>query len=547
MARRKNRTTARAHAPAPTSKLSASAVRQNVTHIPAVHNAQALIQDARMDYDFGAIVADRKDIPRGTGEAIVSALTRNHATITRMVRAAVRLNGLAARPADVTATMVIGRGMTPVCHDEGLMKLWRKWCKRAGADNLGDFRFVQEQAWREFFNIGECFGYLRFRDAVRGVPLPVGFQVQILPSEMVPTAVPFISSQTVRAGQVIDNRGEVTHYYLYKDHPGDKSDLIATSSKEVVKVPAALILHVMRQLEPGALRGESALVRSLVEIHDVKKFLAAELLRKVLSSKIAYIVNIPDLTEEEKERLADVFFDPSTGQYVNSDGDVVDAPKTPTIDVPNDGSVVTLTPGATMTQLAPPETGNSFSPFLRQIALQLSASLNIPVEFLLLDFAGVQDRIYKGISHQFERQVEMWRADFAAMFLVPIWNTFVNLAVSTNKWTPPAGTNLEDWLDVDWTGQPFPNLHRAQEVASWTQEVESKFCTESDIIRRQGDTPPRVRKERFTDLVANIKEGLDPPPAHWIDADLTAYLGWDADRIAAYRALAPAAAPAAPV
>lgn len=539
---RRNRPAARNQASA--SKLSASAVRQNVMRIPAVHNAQALIKEARMDYDFGAIVADRKDIPRGTGEAIVSALTRNHATITRMVRAAVRLNGLAARPADVTATMVIGRGMTPVCHDESLMKLWRKWCKRAGADGLGDFRFVQEQAWREYFNIGECFGYLRFRDAVRGVPLPVGFQVQVLPSEMVPTAVPFVSSQNVRAGQVIDNRGEVTHYYLYKTHPGDTSDLIASSSKEVVKVAAPLILHVMRQLEPGALRGESALVRSLIEIHDVKKFLAAELLRKVLSSKVAYIINIPDLTEQEKEMLADVFFDPNIGQYVNSDGEVVEAPKPPTIDIPEDGSVVTLSPGATMTQLAPPETGNSFSPFLRQIALQMAASLNIPVEFLLLDMAGVQDRIYKGISHQFERQVEMWRADFAAMFLVPIWNTFVNLAVSTNKWTPPAGTSLEDWLDVDWVGQPFPNLHRAQEVASWGQEVDEEFCTKSDIIRRQGDNPERVRKERLSDLVADIQAGLTPPPAHWIDADLTQHLSWDAARIAAYRAQTAVAAPA---
>lgn len=537
MARRKNRTTARNQATTPASKVSALAVRQNVMKIPAVHNAQALIQEARMDYDFGAIVADRKDIPRGTGEAIVSALNRNHATITRMVRAAVRLNGLAARPADVTATMVIGRGMTPVCHDESLMKLWRKWCKRAGADGLGDFRFVQEQAWREYFNIGECFGYLRFREAVRGVPLPVGFQVQILPSEMVPTSLPFLTSQTVRGGQVIDSRGEVTHYYIYKDHPGDRSDLVASTSKEVVKVPAALILHVMRQLEPGALRGESALVRSLVEIHDVKKFLAAELLRKVLSSKIAYVINIPDLTEEEKSQLADVFFDPAIGNYVNSDGEIVQAPKPPTIDIPDDGSVVTLSPGASMSQLAPPETGNSFSPFLRQIALQLSASLNIPVEFLLLDFAGVQDRIYKGISHQFERQVEMWRADFAAMFLVPIWNTFVNLAVSTGKWTPPAGTSLEDWLDVEWTGQPFPNLHRAQEVASWKEEDDATYCSKSDIIRRQGDNPERVRKERFADLIADIQAGLAPPPAHWIDADLTQHLGWDADRIAAYRAL----------
>lgn len=527
------------------SKVPAGAIRQNVTHIPAIYNAQALIQDVRQDYDFGSVVADRKDFPRGSGEAIISALTRNHPTITKMVRAAVRTNGLAARPADVTATMVIGQGMTPVCHDEALMTLYRKWTKRAGAEAMGDFRFVQEQAWREFFNTGEVFVYLRYRDAVRGVPLPVGLQLQLLPTEMVPVEVPFISAQNVRGGQVIDSRGETTHYYIYKTHPGDRASLVAPASKEIVKVSANLILHVMRQTEPGALRGESALLRALIEIHDLKRFVSAELLRKVLSSKIAYVVQIPDLTEEEKERLADVFFDPATGQYVNSDGQVVEPPKKPSVDVPDDGSVVMLPPGATMSQLAPPEIGNSFSPFLRQVALQLAAALNIPVEFLLLDMAGVQDRIYKGISHQFERQVEMWRADFAAMFLNPVWNTFVRLAVESGKWTPPEGTTLDDWLDADWIGQPFPNLHRSQEVASWKEEVDSGFATKSDIIRRQGDRPERVRQERLADLTADIQSGLADVPASWTDKDMSERLGWDTKRIADYRARTVAAAPPA--
>jgi lambda family phage portal protein len=515
-----------------------------MAYVPAVMGARNLIQDARMDFDFAKVIADRSDIDRGTGEAIVSALTRAHPFITQMVRAAVRLNGLASRPGDVTATMVIGEGMDPVCHNEALMKWWRKWTKRAGADQLGDFRFVQELAWREYFNVGECFAYLRYRDSVRGVPLPVGFQVQILPTEMVPVQVPFVTAANVRGGQVIDNRGETTHYYLFKTHPGDRSNLAASTLKEVVKVPASLILHVMRQGEPGAIRGESALLRALIEIHDLKRYLAADLLRKMLSAKIAYWVQLPDLTEDEKERMADVFYDPNTGQFVDSDNNVVEPPKKHIVDVPKDGSVVTLPPGATIAQVAPAESGNSFEPFMRRVALNLAASLNIPVEFLLMDFAGVQDRIYKGISHQFERQVNMWRADFASMFLVPIWNTFVRLLVADGKWTPPEGTTLEDWLDVDWVGQPFPNLHRAQEVASWEQEVLAGFATKSDIIRRQGDRPERVRQERLSDLVADIQAGLAQVPSAWTDSEITDRLGWNAARITAYRERTAATAPA---
>lgn len=525
------------------SKAPAGAIRQHVAHVPVVMGGLDIVREARMDYNFAEVLKDRKDIPRGTGEAIVSALTRNHPSITRMVRAATRMNGLAARPADVTATMVIGKGMTPVCSNPDLMRLYRRWSKRAGGDGLGDMRFVQEQAWREYFNVGECFAYLRYRDTAQGVPLPVGFQIQLLPTEMVPVELPFLSSQTVRGGQVFNNQGVATHFYIYKSHPGDRSDLIASSTKDVVKVSSSVILHVMRQSEIGAVRGESALTRALIEIHDLKKYLSAELIRKVLAANIAYWIEIPDLTEEEKDLLNDVLYDPATGRYVNSEGQEVEPPRPHTVDVPKDGSVITLPPGAKINQTAPAESGNSFAPFLRQVGLQLAASLNIPYEFLLLDMQGVQDRIYKGISQQFERQVDMWRSDFAAMFLVPVWNTFVRLAVSENKWTPPAGTTLEDWLDVDWVGQPFPNLHRAQEVASWKQEVDASFCTESDIIRRQGDDPERVRQERLADLVANIKAGLSAVPVFWTDAEIKERLGWDDDRIAATRP-APVAPPA---
>lgn len=523
------------------SNLPAGAVRQSVAYIPAVFNAKSVLAEARMDFDFARVIADRADIPRGSGEAIVSALTRNHPTITKMVRAATRTNGLAARPGDVTSVFVVGEGMTPVCHDEALMKLWRRWTKRAGADGAGDFRYVQELAWREYYNVGECFAYLRYRDSAKGQPLPVGFQVQILSTEMVPVDVPFLSSPNVRGGQVFDNRGEATHFYIYKVHPGDQTNMVAATSKEVVKVSANLILHVMRGSEPGAIRGETALMRALIEIHDLKRYLAADLLRKMLSAKIAYWVEMPDLTEEEKDRLADVFFDPNTGKYVNSDNEEVEPPKPNTVHVPDDGSVVTLPPGAKISQVAPAESGNSFEPFMRRVAMHLAASLNIPVEFLLMDFKDIQDRIYRGISQHFERQVNMWRADFASMFLVPVWNTFVRLAVADGKWTPPAGTTLDDWLDVDWVGQPFPNLHRAQEVASWAQEVDEGFATKSDIIRRNGDRPERVRQERLADLVADIQLGLAAVPAAWSDQDITDRLGWDAARIEAYRARTAAA------
>jgi len=491
---------------------------------------------ARMDYDFGRALADRKDFARGNGEAVASALTRNHSSIVSMVRYAVRMNGFAARPVDVSVAYGIGKGMSPVCSDQKLMKLWKRWTKRAGAECLGDFGFVQEQAWREWWIGGECFAYLRFRTGKVAERLAVPMQVQILPTEMVPTETPFISD--AKAGQLVDDQNYVTDFYVYKEHPGDRSNgYKATSQGQVFKVSSDLLLHVMKQNEAGAMRGEPWLTRALIKISDLERYYGAELTRKILTSNIAYWLKLPDLTDDEKAELADVSFDPATGKYYNGQDEEVQAPIERFVAPATDGSVATLPHGAEIQMTSPAESGNTFAPFVREIKLAIASSVNIPMEFLFGDVAGLNDRIYKGIAQQFERQIDSWRRDFNAMFNIPVWNAFVRLAYAEGLWTPPAGTTLDDFLDVDFVGQPFPNLHRAQEVASWKTEVDAEFATNSDIIRRQGDDPARVLAERLSDLIRNIESGLKPIPDHWTDRMISQNLGWETTEIAEYRAL----------
>jgi lambda family phage portal protein len=492
-------------------------------------------QAARMDWDFGRALVDRKDFQKGNGESVASALTRNHSSIVKMTRYAIRMNGFAARPVDVSVAYGVGKGMSPVISNQPLLKLWKRWTKHAGAEGLGDFGFVQEQAWREWWIGGECFGYLRFRSGKKAERLAVPLQVQILPTEMVPTQTPFVSGAF--DGQLLDKEGDTTDYYIYKQHPGDRTNSFRADAEHVFRVKADLILHVMKQNEAGARRGEPWLTRALIKIHDLEKYYGAELTRKILTSNIAYWLKLPDLTDEEKEELASIEYDPATGKYYNADNVEVQAPIERTVVAPESGSVATLPNGAEIQVTAPAESGNTFAPFVREIKLAIASSVNIPMEFLFGDVAGLNDRIYKGLAQQFERQIDAWRRDFNAMFNVPVWNAWLRTVVAEGLWTPPEGETIEDYLDVDFAGQPFPNLHRAQEVASWKEEVASHFATESDIIRRQGDDPDRVRRERLSDLVSDIQSGLQPIPEHWTDRMIVNLLGWSQDEITSYRAL----------
>lgn len=518
-------------APAPNSTSVALRTSVAMTKI----SAGSFDQRPRADWNFSEALKDRKDFPRGSGESVASALTRNHSDIVRMTRYAVRMNGFAARPVDVSVAYGVGKGMAPVCPNPLLIKLWKRWTKHAGAEGLGDYGFVQEQAWREWWIGGEAFGYLRYRRGKKAEGLVVPLQVQILSTEMVPTSTPF--APNARAGQLYDIEGDVTDYYLHKSHPGDKSDLRALVADEVVKVPADRILHVMKQQEAGARRGEPWLTRALVKIADLEKYYGAELTRKILTSNVAYWLKLPDYTDEEKAELADTFYDKSTGTYRNSAGEEVEAPVETVVAPAEDGTVVTLPNGAEIQQTTPAESGNTFAPFVREIKLAIASSVNIPMEFLYGDVAGLNDRIYKGLAQQFERQIDTWRRDFNAMFNIPVWNAFVRLVVDAGLWSPGEGETIDDYLNVDFVGQPFPNLHRAQEVSSWEQEVEAGFATRADIVRRQGDDPQRVRAEATAELVADIEAGLKPIPAHWTDAMIRKQLSWSDADIRQYREL----------
>lgn len=496
------------------------------------------IELPRADYNLTKLIGDRSDFPRGSGQGVNTSLDRNGASIRRLARYLVRMDGLAAHAVDVLQDYAIGEGLQPSIpdDDQDLMRLWRRWSKRAGAETLTDLSEVQGAAFREMVVGGEAFGILRYRQGRRAEGLAVPLQVQVAPAEMVPSVSDYVMNGTHPNGGVLyGNDGTPESYYLYKQHPGELGELYQMPSTETVKFPAAMVAHLYMPGESAQRRGVSWLSRAAVRINDMERYLGADLLRKVLSANIAYWLELPDLTAEEKEERRDVFYDPATGKYVNSEGDAVEAPQEESLVAPKDGSVAVMPAGGKIHQTAAPESGNSFSPFIRQIALHIAASVNVPVEFLLGDMSGINDRLYKAVASQFERHINRLRRVFAARFLNPVWNAWIRTAVAEGAWVVPEGKVLEDYLDPEWVGQPMPQLHRLQEIQAFELEVEQGFATHSDIVRRRGDDPDRVRRERLDDLVRDIETGLAEVPAHWTDRVIRERLGWSVAEISEYR------------
>ncbi|WHZ36497.1 phage portal protein [Sagittula sp. MA-2] len=498
---------------------------------------------AKMDYDFARATGDRTDIPKSSGEAISSLLDRRRGDVVRMSRYAARMNAIAAKAVAELDNYAVGTGIQPSIPDDdnGLLDLFFRWANVCGAEGIRSLWKAQSLALRERAIGGECFAILRYSPGRKDLPVPL--RVQLLPTEMLPSEVSFLATST--KGMIFDKYGDVQSYHFFKQHPGLKGELLASTRSETFRQSADTVVHTLIRNEVGARRGEPLLTRALTKIHDLHQFLDAELLRKILNANIAYWLEMPDLTEEEKEQLADTYYNPEDQKYYSSEGAEVSAPPSAEVlNAPKAGTVAKVPRGGKITTSAPADSGNSFESFVRQVGMHIAAAVGIPLQFLLGDMSGINDRLYKAVSLQFERSVKTIRRDLNAEFNAPIWNAFVRLAASERGsdgkplWTPPAGKTVEDFLNPAWTAPPFPNLHRAQEVSSWDDEVESGFATTSDIIRRQGDDPERVRREKLDDLKRDIDAGLEPIPAHWTDTAIKKHLGWDDAEIASYRSLA---------
>ena len=149
-------------------------------------------------------------------------------------------------------------------------------------------------ACRSVMEAGECFIRLRPRLPKDGLSVPL--QLQVLEAEHLPTSDTrkLRNGNYVRAGIEFNGIGKRVAYHLFREHPGDSLNPLA--STEQVRVPAESVLHLFRPLRPGQLRGQPWLTQVLVKLYELDQYDDAELVRKKTAAMFAGFVtkNAPE-------------------------------------------------------------------------------------------------------------------------------------------------------------------------------------------------------------------------------------------------------------
>lgn len=417
------------------------------------------------------------------------------------VRDMVRNSPIANRAVDVLVSEMIGTGIVPLPIAKGdvktaLVGIWQAWEDFADYDGRTDIYGLQALAARAWIESGECFVRLIAtpHDGSEVVPL----RLQLLEADMVPLAngkAPDTDNEILNGIEFKD--GQRVAYWVHKKHPGDfllngfASGTTATfSTDNMIRVPAADMLHVFEPTRPGQLRGVPRLAGVLQTIAQLDGFDEATLERQKHAAALTFFIRRPAPVEAG--------IDPVTGKEIDPDL-VPESVITP-------GSAYTLLPGEEIESPDLPELGTEYSHFVKHHDLQIAAGAGVPYELLTGDFSGVNDRVVRVALNTFRRKLQQQQWGVVIHQLCrPIWERLIRVAI-LNGLTGVALAKVR----VKWSPQAWPYINPLQDIQTQERAINAGLVSRTATIVERGDDPDQVDQERAADMKRETDLGIAP-------------------------------------
>lgn len=448
-------------------------------------------------------------------------------TVLARSRYLTRNNVYASSAVECFAANVIGTGIVPEWGQETPFKggrknaietAWNGWCDEADIEGITDLYGLQKRCARELFIGGEAFIVRRPRfmgDMVSGVPL----QLQLLPSEQLPTERNFIAGNgnRVRQGIEFDLAGRRVAYHFWKVHPGDITQ--AMEFGLITRTPAEDVIHLHDPVESGQLRGLPKMTPAIVQLWEVDGYCDAERARKKTAALFSVFIELQDTGDTFLGNIArEQGAKREEGSVTQNSGGV-------TIDLAP-ASVHSLAQGEKVSVAAPADVGPNYEAFMYRELTAFCAAVDLPYSAITADVSKanyssqraallemrrrLESLQYHVVIFQFCRRVSQWfldAANIAGALKLPGYAADPQ-RYAVSLWTPPRW----DWID--------PLKDRQAEILA----VASGFKSRSSVIRAEGNDPVAVDEaiaadaQRAKDLgiefagAPPLKQLLSEPP-----------------------------------
>jgi lambda family phage portal protein len=403
----------------------------------------------------------------GPNNALMGSLD----TLRRRARDAVRQNLWADQALTKLTNNVVGEMVRPRTPYAELQRVWDDWADEADARNEVDFYGLANLAFRSMMEGGDCFVRFRPRRPEDGLVVPL--QLQVLEAEHVPVTKNenVVNGNSIIGGVERDLLDRPVAFHMTRSHPSDTVSLITgtTNPLDTVRVPAEDVCHLKLVRRPGEARGEPWLTRALIKLRDLDAYDDAELMRKRTAALYGVILNTTGGNDDGAV---------ATSESPDEDGVVVD-PLEP-------GSIIVAPPGFEATVLAPADVGGNYDVFMRRQLGAIAVALGLTYEQLTQDWNGASDRTYRASMLEVDRMINSYRRLFRSQFLARVWKRFVDTAILSGAWTPPAGVSDRDLYAVAWSFPARGHIHPVQEVRAYADAISAGILDRASAAAELG-------------------------------------------------------------
>ncbi|WP_374979249.1 phage portal protein [Pseudomonas solani] len=414
-------------------------------------------------------------------------------TLRKRSRAAIKNDPYAFSAISKRVSSLIGTGIVPRAKikDEAIRAalhlLWEDWTDESDADGQTDFYGQQAVASRMVEADGECFARLRYRRPDDDLVVPL--QVQLLPSEFVPTDKNFRtrSGNLVRAGIEFDQVGRRAAYWMYRYHPGDPSASQA-GYNTLYRVPASEVLHIFEPLEAGQLRGVPRLAPVLLRLKSLDNYDDAVLFRQEVANLFAGFIR-------RAPREGGPNLDPLSGEAPRPDRDGV------SMVALEPGTMQELEEGEEVTFSDPPDAGNSYVDFMRQQLQAAAVGVDLPYELLTGDMGDISDRVLRVLINEFRRRIEQQQHGiYVHQFCRPVRRAWLDTAVLSGAIDLPDYTSRRrEYQRTRWVPQGWAYIHPVQDPQGKILEIKGGLASRTEHVLRTGMDAEQVDEENAQD------------------------------------------------
>lgn len=397
--------------------------------------------DSVRAYD-GAKFGRRTDGWRATNAAANVEIKGALPTLRARSRDLTRNTWWGQRIRSVTVAHAVGTGIMPKpdtgnkALDRKVKQAWKKWAKHCDAEGQLDFNGLLALATGCIVESGEVLGRMvtiKPHEKPRGV---VPLELQLLEPDhldasrdrvMMSGSLAEQSAVIVDQGIEYDRNGKRRGYWIHQSHPGARGLVMPTAS---IKVDAGDMLHVYRKERIGQGRGVPWLAPVMLTGRDFADLQEAVVVKSRIESCLAAFIK----TNATARTLANAV------QQQDNSGN------SRRIESFSPGMVAYLEPGEELQTVAP-SGSMQFEGVLRQTLLALAAGAGLTYDQLTGDLTHANFSSLKAGKIEFRRLIEQFQfLTIVAMFLEPLWDRWIDVAILAGILPPRAGGYPVEWI-----------------------------------------------------------------------------------------------------